>query len=100
MGRLLGESPVSDGAFAGLSTPAVVAALNDTNGGLCMSLTARFGRKRDVGADLSAFPRQTLVGAIPPSALGMLLGDLAPGTRRCGSPRSQHPCSAAAGPRR
>ncbi|CAM5692689.1 2-keto-3-deoxygluconate permease [Streptomyces tendae] len=96
MGRLLGETPVSGGAFAGLSTLAVVAALNDTNGGLYMSLMAQFGRKRDVGAysvmslesgpfltmvtlgaaGLSAFPWQTLVGAILPLVLGMLLGNL------------------------
>ncbi|GGW35188.1 2-keto-3-deoxygluconate permease [Streptomyces griseoloalbus] len=102
LGRLLGESPVSGGAFAGLSTLAVVAALNDTNGGLYMSLMAQFGRKRDVGAysvmslesgpfltmvtlgvaGLSAFPWQTLVGAILPLVLGMLLGNLDPAMRR------------------
>ncbi|WP_369201160.1 2-keto-3-deoxygluconate permease [Streptomyces sp. PU-14G] len=102
MGHFLGESPVSGGAFAGLSTLAVVAALNDTNGGLYMSLMAQFGRKRDVGAysvmslesgpfltmvtlgvaGLSAFPWQTLVGAILPLAFGMLLGNLDPELRR------------------
>ncbi|MET9911049.1 2-keto-3-deoxygluconate permease [Streptomyces sp. NPDC006476] len=102
LGKLLGESPVSGGAFAGLSTLAVVAALNDTNGGLYMSLMAQFGRKRDVGAysvmslesgpfltmvtlgaaGLSAFPWQTLVGAILPLVLGMLLGNLDPEMRR------------------
>ncbi|MET7325525.1 2-keto-3-deoxygluconate permease [Streptomyces sp. NPDC005549] len=102
LGRLLGEAPVSGGAFAGLSTLAVVAALNDTNGGLYMSLMAQFGRKRDVGAysvmslesgpfltmvtlgaaGLSAFPWQTLVGAILPLVLGMLLGNLDPEMRR------------------
>ncbi|MFJ3213736.1 2-keto-3-deoxygluconate permease [Streptomyces flaveolus] len=102
LGRLLGESPVSGGAFAGLSTLAVVAALNDTNGGLYMSLMAQFGRKRDVGAysvmslesgpfltmvtlgaaGLSAFPWQTLVGAILPLVLGMLVGNLDPEMRR------------------
>ncbi|MFE3856149.1 2-keto-3-deoxygluconate permease [Streptomyces griseorubiginosus] len=101
LGRLLGESPVSGGVFAGLSTLAVVAALNDTNGGLYMSLMAQFGRKRDVGAysvmslesgpfltmvtlgvaGLSAFPWQTLVGAILPLVLGMLLGNLDPEMR-------------------
>ncbi|MER5439488.1 2-keto-3-deoxygluconate permease [Streptomyces sp. NPDC002790] len=102
MGRLLGESPIGGGALAGLSTLAVVAALNDTNGGLYMSLMAQFGRKRDVGAysvmslesgpfltmvtlgvaGLSAFPWQTLVGAILPLAFGMLLGNLDPEMRR------------------
>ncbi|MFF7311549.1 2-keto-3-deoxygluconate permease [Streptomyces sp. NPDC008137] len=102
LGRFLGESPVSGGVFAGLSTLAVVAALNDTNGGLYMSLMAQFGRKRDVGAysvmslesgpfltmvtlgvaGLSAFPWQTLVGAVLPLVLGMLLGNLDPEMRR------------------
>jgi 2-keto-3-deoxygluconate permease len=102
LGRLLGEAPVDGGVFAGLSTLAVVAALNDTNGGLYMSLMAQFGRKRDVGAysvmslesgpfltmvtlgvaGLSAFPWQTLVGAILPLVLGMLLGNLDPEMRR------------------
>ncbi|HBD32240.1 MAG TPA: 2-keto-3-deoxygluconate permease, partial [Cupriavidus sp.] len=31
-GHFLGESPISAGMFAGLSTLAVVAAMNDTNG--------------------------------------------------------------------
>src|SRR5882757_8741345 len=34
LGRLLGENPVASGFFAGLSTLAVVAAINDSNGGL------------------------------------------------------------------
>src|ERR1700744_2421907 len=34
LGRLLGTAPVAAGWFAGLSTLAVVAAINDTNGGL------------------------------------------------------------------
>jgi 2-keto-3-deoxygluconate permease len=96
LGRLLGEAPISGGLLAGLSVLAVVAALNDTNGGLYMSLMGQFGRNRDVGAysvmslesgpfltmvtlgiaGLSAFPWQALVGAILPLALGMLLGNL------------------------
>ncbi|MSU23697.1 MAG: 2-keto-3-deoxygluconate permease [Opitutus sp.] len=96
LGRLLGEQPVTSGFFAGLSTLAVVAAINDTNGGLYMTLMAQFGKPRDVGAysimsvesgpfltmltlgvaGLSAFPWPTLVGAILPLAVGMLLGNL------------------------
>jgi 2-keto-3-deoxygluconate permease len=102
LGRLLGEAPVSGGLLAGLSVLAVVAALNDTNGGLYMSLMGQFGRNRDVGAysvmslesgpfltmvtlgiaGLSAFPWQALVGAILPLALGMVLGNLDPAMRR------------------
>jgi 2-keto-3-deoxygluconate permease len=96
LGRLLGEKPVTSGFFAGLSTLAVVAAINDTNGGLYMTLMAQFGKPRDAGAysimsiesgpfltmltlgvaGLSAFPWPTLVGAILPLTVGMLLGNL------------------------
>ncbi|MEV7664086.1 2-keto-3-deoxygluconate permease [Paenarthrobacter sp. NPDC089316] len=95
-GRLLGEAPIEHGVLAGLSTLALVAALNDTNGGLYISLMGQFGRKRDAGAysilslesgpfltmvtlgiaGLAAFPWQALVGAILPLALGMFLGNL------------------------
>lgn len=95
-GRFLGESPVTAGVFAGISTLALVASLNDTNGGLYMALMGQYGRPRDVGAytimclesgpfltmvtlgvaGLSAFPWQALVGSILPLALGMILGNL------------------------
>lgn len=95
-GRILGESPVPAGVFAGISTLAIVAAMNDTNGGLYMALMGRYGRPGDVGAyavmslesgpfltmvtlgvaGLSAFPWQTLVGSILPLTVGMLLGNL------------------------
>lgn len=96
LGRYLGEAPISSGLFAGLSTLAVVAAMNDTNGGLYMALMGQYGKSEDVGAytimslesgpfltmvtlgvaGLSAFPWPTLVGSILPLALGMLLGNL------------------------
>lgn len=96
LGHLIGEAPISAGVFAGLSTLAVVAAMNDTNGGLYMALMGEYGRPDDVGAytimslesgpfltmvtlgvaGLSAFPWQTLVGSILPLAFGMLLGNL------------------------
>lgn len=96
LGRLLGEKPVGNGWFAGLSTLAVVAALNDTNGGLYMALAAQYGRAEDAGAyslmslesgpfltmvtlglaGLSAFPWQTLLGGILPLATGIALGNL------------------------
>ena len=95
-GRILGEVPVTGGMFAGISTLAIVAAMNDTNGGLYMALMGQYGRPRDVGAytimslesgpfltmvtlgvaGLSAFPWQTLVGSILPLAVGMLIGNL------------------------
>src|SRR5216684_1637744 len=81
--------------LAVISTLAVVAAMNDTNGGLYMALMGQFGKPRDVAAysimsiesgpfltmvtlgvaGLSAFPWQALVGAILPLAVGMLLGN-------------------------
>ena len=96
LGRLLGEQPVTSGWFAGLSTLAVVAALNDTNGGLYMALMNQFGRSEEAGAysvmslesgpfltmvtlgvaGLSAFPWQTLVGAILPLGAGIVIGNL------------------------
>ncbi|MBS9376541.1 2-keto-3-deoxygluconate permease [Rhodococcus sp. B50] len=100
-GRLLGEAPIESGFFAGLSVLAIVAALNDTNGGLYISLMGQYGRKKDAGAysimslesgpfltmvtlgiaGLAAFPWQALVGAILPLALGMLVGNLDPKMR-------------------
>jgi 2-keto-3-deoxygluconate permease len=95
-GRILGEAPISSGVFAGISTLAIVAAMNDTNGGLYMALMGQYGRPRDVGAytimtlesgpfltmvtlgvaGLSAFPWQALVGAILPLVAGMIIGNL------------------------
>jgi 2-keto-3-deoxygluconate permease len=95
-GQFLGEGPISTGMFAGLSTLAIVASMNDTNGGLYMALMGQYGRPRDVGAytimslesgpfftmitlgvaGLSAFPWQTMVGAILPLVVGMIIGNL------------------------
>ena len=91
---MLGELPISHGFFAGLSTLAIVAAVNDTNGGLYMALMGQFGQPRDVAAysimsvesgafltmvtlgvaGLSAFPWPTLAGAILPLLVGLVLG--------------------------
>ena len=96
LGHFLGERPIASGWFAGLSTLAVVAAVNDTNGGLYMALMNQFGRPEEAGAyavmtlesgpfltmvtlgvaGLSAFPWQTLVGAILPLAAGIVIGNL------------------------
>ncbi|MDR5753296.1 2-keto-3-deoxygluconate permease [Caballeronia sp. LZ024] len=96
LGHFLGEQPVSSGLFAGISTLAVVAAMNDTNGGLYMALMGQYGKSEDVGAytimslesgpfltmvtlgvaGLSAFPWPTRLRSILPLALGMLLGNL------------------------
>lgn len=49
-GQFLGNGMISEGFFAGLSVLAIVAAMNDTNGGLYMALMGQFGKKEDVGA--------------------------------------------------
>jgi len=102
VGHWIGIQPVASGWFAGFSTLAVVAAINDTNGGLYMALINQYGRPEDAAsysvmalesgpfftmitlgvAGLSAFPWQTLVGAILPLAVGMLLGNLDPELRK------------------
>jgi 2-keto-3-deoxygluconate permease len=96
LGRLIGVDPIHSGWLAGLSTLAVVAAVNDTNGGLYMALMGQYGKPEDAAAysvmalesgpfltmvslgvaGLSAFPWQTMVGAILPLAVGMILGNL------------------------
>jgi 2-keto-3-deoxygluconate permease len=95
-GHFLGEHPIDQGFFAGLSALALVAAINDTNGGLYMALVSRYGRAEDAAAysimsvesgpfltmvslgvaGLSAFPWQTLVGSVLPLVCGMILGNL------------------------
>lgn len=96
LGRLLGVEPVRAGWLAGVSTLAVVAAINDTNGGLYMALMGQYGSSEEAAAysvmalesgpfltmvtlgvaGLSSFPWQTLVGAILPLVVGVLLGNL------------------------
>jgi 2-keto-3-deoxygluconate permease len=95
-GHFLGERPIDQGFFAGLSALALVAAINDTNGGLYMALVSRYGRAEDAAAysimsiesgpfltmmslgvaGLSAFPWQTLVGSVLPLICGMILGNI------------------------
>jgi 2-keto-3-deoxygluconate permease len=101
LGHLLGIQPIASGWFAGVSTLAVVAAINDTNGGLYMALMARYGDAEAAAsysvmalesgpfftmltlgvAGLSSFPWQTLIGAILPLCIGILLGNLDPELR-------------------
>ncbi|GLW97811.1 2-keto-3-deoxygluconate permease [Microtetraspora sp. NBRC 16547] len=101
LGRVLGEGPVETGFFAGISVLALVAAMNDTNGSMYMTLMGQFGKAKDVAsyaimsiesgpfltmvtlgaAGLAAFPWQALVGAIIPLLVGAILGNLDPEIR-------------------
>jgi 2-keto-3-deoxygluconate permease len=101
LGHVIGAGPIRAGWFAGVSTLAVVATINDTNGGLYMALMGQYGTPEDVGAysvmslesgpfftmvtlgvaGLSSFPWQVLLGAILPLCFGMLLGNLDPEMR-------------------
>jgi 2-keto-3-deoxygluconate permease len=94
VGHFLGTEPVKTGLLAGLSTLAVVVAINDTNGGLYMALMGKYGTPHEVGAysvmslesgpfitmmtlgGVLAFPWQTLLGAILPLMAGIILGNL------------------------
>jgi 2-keto-3-deoxygluconate permease len=87
---------VDYGLFAGLSVLAIVAAMNDTNGGLYMALIGQFGKKEDAAAyslmslesgpffsmvtlgvaGLAAFPLPAFIGTILPLIIGMILGNL------------------------
>ena len=51
-GHFLHEQPIAAGCspFIGLSTLALVTAMNDTNGGLYMALSGRYGRPQDAAA--------------------------------------------------
>lgn len=104
--KFIPEGMIDSGIFAGLSVLAIVASMNDTNGGLYMALMGQFGKKVDVAAysimslesgpfftmatlgvvGLAAFPWQTFVGAILPLILGMILGNLDTDMRKFLSP--------------
>ncbi len=97
-GHLIGKDPIPAGRFAGISTLAIVAAMNDTNGGLYMALMRRYGTAEEAAsysvmalesgpfltmvtlgvAGLTTFPWQTMLGAVLPLCIGMLLGNLDP----------------------
>lgn len=101
LGSVIGPGPIRSGWPAGLSALAVVAAFNDTNGGLYMALMAKYGTLEDAASysimslesgpfftmlslgvvGLSGFPWQTLMGAVLPLAVGIVLGNLDPEIR-------------------
>ena len=96
LGHFLGNDPVRAGWFAGVSTLAVVAAINDTNGGLYMALMNQYGSAEETAAysvmglesgpfltmvtlgvaGLATFPWPTLLGAVLPLLIGLVVGNL------------------------
>ncbi len=101
-GRIMPTGMISSGFFAGLSVLAIVASLNDTNGGLYMALMEQFGKTQDAAAytlmslesgpfftmvtlgvaGLAAFPLPSFIGTILPLILGMIIGNLDRNMRR------------------
>jgi 2-keto-3-deoxygluconate permease len=102
LGHLIGVQPIRTGWLAGISTLAVVAAINDTNGGLYMALMGKYGTPEETAAysmmalesgpfltmvslgvaGMSGFPWQTLLGAVLPLVVGITLGNLDPEIRQ------------------
>jgi 2-keto-3-deoxygluconate permease len=92
----LGIAHFFNGDVLGLTTLAVLAAMNDTNGGMFLALTSTFGNKEDagtyvpqsietgpfltmlvlVGAGLAVIPWMTMFSVIAPILAGALLGNL------------------------
>ncbi|ACS85504.1 2-keto-3-deoxygluconate transporter [Musicola paradisiaca] len=99
--RLLPEQGVEAGFFAGLSTLALVAAMDMTNGGLYASVMQQYGTKEEAGAfvlmslesgplmtmvilgtaGIASFEPHVFVGAVLPFLIGFALGNLDPELR-------------------
>lgn len=96
MSHILPDNGIQTGILSGLSVLAVIAAFNETNGGLYLALMTTLGRKEDAAgfpfisiesgpfmtmvamgiAGIASFPWQTLVSTLIPFALGIALGTL------------------------
>ncbi|NRZ40541.1 2-keto-3-deoxygluconate permease [Clostridium beijerinckii] len=96
MSHMLPTNGIQTGILSGLSVLAVIAAFNETNGGLYLALMTTLGRKEDAAgfpfisiesgpfmtmvamgiAGIASFPWQTLVSTLIPFALGIALGTL------------------------
>ena len=98
--RIIPEHGVEVGFFAGLSTLALVAAMDMTNGGLYASIMQQYGTKEEAGAfvlmslesgplmtmiilgtaGIASFEPHVFVGAVLPFLVGFALGNLDPDT--------------------
>lgn len=96
--RILPSEGITQGFFAGLSTLAIVAAMDMTNGGLYASIMNQYGTKAEAAAcapiclesgplvtmiilgasGVATFDIQILIGALLPFMLGIILGNLDP----------------------
>lgn len=94
--KILPFDGIKQGFFAGLSTMAIIAAMNETNNGLYAGLMAQYGDREERAAfcltsieagpfltmltlgiiGVASFPWQTFVGALIPFGAGLLLGNL------------------------
>lgn len=99
--RIIPEYGVEVGFFAGLSTLAIVAAMDMTNGGLYASLMQQYGTKEEAGAfvlmsvesgplmtmvilgtaGIASFEPHVFLGAVLPFLVGFALGNLDPDLR-------------------
>ncbi|NIF31720.1 2-keto-3-deoxygluconate transporter [Enterobacter sp. Cy-643] len=102
VGSFLPLSGVEAGLFAGISTLALVAAMDMTNGGLYAALMNQYGSKEESGAfvlmslesgplmtmvilgtaGIASFEPQLFVGAVLPFLVGFVLGNLDPDLRK------------------
>lgn len=99
--RMMPENGIEVGFFAGLSTLALVAAMDMTNGGLYASIMQQYGTKEEAGAfvlmslesgplmtmvilgtaGIASFEPHVFVGAVLPFLVGFILGNLDPELR-------------------
>ncbi|AWH88275.1 2-keto-3-deoxygluconate transporter [Limnobaculum parvum] len=99
--QFIPEYGVEVGFFAGMSTLALVAAMDMTNGGLYASIMQQYGSKEEAGAfvlmsvesgplmtmiilgtaGIASFEPQVFVGAVLPFLIGFALGNLDPELR-------------------
>ncbi len=99
--QFIPEHGVEIGFFAGMSTLALVAAMDMTNGGLYASIMQQYGTKEEAGAfvlmsvesgplmtmiilgtaGIASFEPQAFIGAVLPFIIGFILGNLDPDLR-------------------